>query len=261
MAEEQAPQEQKKEKKKSCPAGAPMWMVTYSDMVTLLLTFFVLLLSMASMDPVRFTQASNSLQDAFGMHKQPSQLEFNLPILPSPPQTKFTPVQQEMTTKIHERLKAQLELKNLNDDVSVIQTDSDTIILRVNESLLFKPGQSQVPPSAYPLLRNIADIIRPLPMKLLVEGHTDDIKVSQNPIGNWDLSMARAVSVMRFFKQGDLLNMERMSAIGFGSDQPLVPNLDEASRAKNRRVDFVLRLDRQPEDTNQGPSKSNTVPL
>lgn len=262
MAEEQAPPvEQKKERKKNAPAGAPMWMVTYSDMVTLLLTFFVLLLSMASLDPVRFTEASNSLKDAFGMHQQPAQLEFALPILPSPPQTKFTPVQQAMTTKVHERIKAQLELKNMNDDVDVVQTDSDTIILRVNDSLLFKPGQSQVPPTSYPLLRNIADIIRPLPMKLLVEGHTDDIKISQNPIGNWDLSMARAVSVMRFFKQGDLLNMERTSAIGFGADRPLVPNRDDASRAKNRRVDFVLRLDRLAEDTKQETTRSNTVPL
>lgn len=237
-----------------------MWMVTYSDMVTLLLTFFVLLLSMASLDPVRFTQASNSLKDAFGMHQQPAQLEFTLPILPSPPQTKFTPVQQEMTTKIHERVKAQLELKNLNDDVDLVQKDSETIILRVNESLLFKPGQSQVPPASYPTLRNIADIIRPLPMKLLVEGHTDDLKVADNPIGNWDLSVARAVSVLRFFKQGDLLETERMSAIGYGPDLPLVPNRDEASRAKNRRVDFVLRLDRLPEDGTTA-TRNRNVPL
>ena len=261
MAEEQAPPPpEKKEKQKKPPPGAPMWMITYSDMVTLLLTFFVLLLSMASMDPVRFTQASNSLQDAFGMHKQPAQLEFSLPILPAPPQAKFTPVQQEMTTKIHKRIKAQLELKNLNDQVDVVEKDSDTIILRVNESLLFKSGQSQVPPAAYPLLRNIADIIRPLPMKLLVEGHTDDVKVSQNPIGNWDLSVSRAVSVMRFFKQGELLDTERMSAIGYGPDNPVVANTDDQNRAKNRRVDFVLRLDRLPEDK-KPTSRPTSVPL
>ena len=235
-------------------------MVTYSDMVTLLLTFFVLLLSMASLDPVRFTQASNSLKDAFGMHQQPAQLDFALPILPSPPQTKFTPVQQSMTTKVHERIKAQLELKNMNDDVDIIEKDSDTIILRVHESLLFKPGQSQVPPTSYPMLRNIADIIRPLPMKLLVEGHTDDVPVTQNPIGNWDLAMARAVSVLRFFRQGDLLGMERMSAMGYGPDRPLVPNRDAESRAKNRRVDFVLRLDRIDEKPGNSQTKRN-VPL
>ncbi|MFV0438995.1 MAG: flagellar motor protein MotB [Desulfopila sp.] len=261
MAEEQQlPPEQKKEKKQNCPAGAPMWMVTYSDMVTLLLTFFVLLMSMASMDPVRFTQASNSLKDAFGMHNEPAQLEFALPILPSPPRTDFTPIQQEMTTKIYERLKAQLELRNLNEDVNVIEKDSDTIILRVNDSLLFKEGQAEIPLTAYPLLRSIADVIRPLPMKALIEGHTDDIRVGENPIDNWNLSVARAVAVMRFFRQDDLLATERMSAVGYGPDHPLVPNRDAASRAKNNRVDFVLRLDKLPEETKK-PARAPQLPL
>ena len=261
MAEEQtSPQPETKEKKKACPVGAPMWMVTFSDMVTLLLTFFVLLLSMANLDPVKFTAASSSIRESFGTQPVPARIEFTLPIFPTAPVTSFTPIQQEMTTKIHERLKAQLELKKMDDKVSVIQQDSDTIILRVNESLLFKPGQSQIPPTAYPLLRNIADIIRPLPMKLLVEGNTDDRTVSQNPIGNWDLSMARAVSVTRFFKQGDLLDLDRMSAIGYGADRPLVPNVDDASRAKNRRVDFVLHLDRLPDDGKKEPH-GNNVPL
>jgi len=262
MAEEQTnTQQETKEKKKSCPAGAPMWMVTFSDMVTLLLTFFVLLLSMANLDPVKFTAASSSIRESFGTQPVPARIEFTLPIFPTAPVTSFTPIQQEMTTKIHERLKAQLELKKMDDKVSVIQQDSDTIILRVNESLLFKSGQSQIPPTSYPLLRNIADIIRPLPMKLLVEGHTDDRQISQNPIGNWDLSMARAVSVTRFFKQGDLLDLDRMSAIGYGPDRPLVPNLDDVSRAKNRRVDFVLRLDRLPDDGKKEPRSNNNVPL
>ncbi len=65
MTEEIPQEEQKKEKKEECPAGAPAWMTTYSDLVTLLLTFFVLLLSMANMDPVKFTKAASSLQDAF----------------------------------------------------------------------------------------------------------------------------------------------------------------------------------------------------
>ncbi len=261
MTEEQAPApEQKKDKPKKGPAGAPAWMVTYSDLVTLLLTFFVLLLSMASLDPVRFTEASSSIKDAFGMHSSPQSVNFAIPILPSPPKTKFTPIQDSMTTKVYERIKSMIELKQLNEEIDLVQKDSETIILRVNDSVLFNSGQAQVPPTSYPTLRNIADIIRPLPMKLLVEGHTDDVMVAQNPIGNWDLSMARAVSVMRFFKQGELLSLPRMAAIGYGSERPLVPNTDSASRAKNRRVDFVLRLEKLP-DEEQPVSRKGNVPL
>lgn len=261
MAEEKKPApEVKKEKQKKSAPGAPAWMVTYSDMVTLLLTFFVLLLSMASLDPVAFTEASSSLRDAFGAFARPANVEFALPILPSPPKTEYTPIQQSMTTKIYERIKSQIMLKKLSQDIDAVKKDSETIILRVNDSVLFKTGQSQVPPTAYPVLRNIADIIRPLPMRLRIEGHTDDIAVSQNPIGNWDLSVARAVSVMRFFKHGDLLSLDRMAAIGYGADQPIVPNSDDINRAKNRRVDFVLRLERLPDGEAPAGKKGN-VPL
>lgn len=261
MVEEQPPpQEQKKEKPKKPLGGAPAWMITYSDLVTLLLTFFVLLLSMASMDPVRFTEASSSLKDAFGMHARPAHVEFAIPVLPSPPVTKFSPVQQTMTTKVYERVKSQIELMKLSEDIDVVQKDSETIILRVNDSIFFKPGQPRVSPTSYPMLRNIADIIRPLPMRLRIEGHTDDIMVAQNPIGNWDLSVARAVSVMRFFKQGELLNLDRMAAIGYGAAQPIVPNRDVATRSRNRRVDFVLRLEKLPDDDKPAGKKSS-VPL
>lgn len=261
MAEEKNPAPlKKKERPKKASGGAPAWMVTYSDLVTLLLTFFVLLLSMASLDPVRFTAASSSIKDAFGMHSTPLSVNFAIPILPSPPVTKYTPMQQTMTTKLYEKIKSQIQLKKMSDDIEALRKDSDTIILRVNDSVLFKPGQSQVPPTSYPVLRNIADIIRPLPMKLRIAGHTDDIKVTQNPIGNWDLSVARAVSVMRFFKQGDLLNLDRMAAVGYGAEEPLVPNTDDASRARNRRVDFVLQLDKLP-DENKPANRQGNVPL
>lgn len=261
MAEEQAPQQEEyKAKPCKCAAGAPAWMVTYSDLVTLLLTFFVLLLSMANMDPVRFTEASSSLKDAFGMHARPAHVEFAIPILPSPPITKFTPVQQAMTTKVYERVKSQLDLMKMSNEVDVVKKDSDTIILRVNDSVLFRKGQAKVSPKSYPMLRNIADIIRPLPMKLRIEGHTDDIMISQNPIGNWDLSVARSVSVMRFFKQGDLLKLDRMAAAGYGPDRPIVPNRDDVTRAQNRRVDFVLRLDKLKSSEESGGKKSG-VPL
>ncbi len=100
---EQKNQDPRKKKKRENP-GVPPWMVTYSDLVTLLLCFFVLLLSMANLDPVRFTRASGSLKEAFGIHALPAQIEFAIPILPSAPRTRFQPVPFELTQKIHERI-------------------------------------------------------------------------------------------------------------------------------------------------------------
>lgn len=258
MAEEE--QEEKSEKCPECPTGAPAWMVTYSDLVTLLLTFFVLLLSMASMDPVRFTKASTSLKDAFGIHREPARVEFAIPVLPSPPVTPYSPIQQRSTAKVCEKIQSQIDSKRLENNIGVIQNDDESIILRINDSVLFAKGTAKISPHAYAILRTLADIIRPLPMDLRIEGHTDDTPVSKSNYGNWDLSVNRAVAVMRFYTQSDLLPLDRMSAVGYGKDRPAVPNRDDVSRSKNRRVDFFLKLQSNKRTAQPAP-QNNTVPL
>ena len=253
MADEEAP----KEKKQKCEAGAPAWMVTYSDLVTLLLTFFVLLLSMANMDPVKFVSASSSLKDAFGIPRDPTPIDFNVPIIPSLPITQFSPINQQNTKKIHEKIKNQIKALRINEDVEVINKDDEIIILRIGDSILFSPGQSNISPSSYMTLRNIADIVRPFPMSVRIEGHSDDIPVGKSITANWDLSVARAVSVMRFFVQSKLLSLNRLAAVGYGAENPIVPNTSAENRAKNRRVDFVLRLN-PPEKTSV---TSSSIPL
>lgn len=240
MSEENNTNEEPKKKEKKAAGGAPAWMVTYSDLVTLLLTFFVLLLSMASLDPIKFTEASSSLKDAFGIHSRPAQVEFAIPVLPSPPITKFTPIQQEMTTKLYRKIKTQIDTKDLSQDIDVVKKDNETIVLRIKEAILFEPDETKISPKSYPLLRHIADIIRPLPLRLRIEGHTDS-QQSSLELEKWDTSVARSVSVLRFFKKGDLLPLDRMGAAGYGASRPLASNATDKGRAENRRVEFVLR--------------------
>lgn len=242
MSEELAQQEEKKETKCKCAAGAPAWMVTYSDLVTLLLTFFVLLLSMASMDPVKFTKASSSIKDAFGIHGAPSTVNFAIPVLPSAPITPFSPIQKQTTKKVYEQIKSQIDSLRLSKDIGVLKRDDQSIVLRISESVLFEPGKAKLSIKSYPTLRTIADIINPLPMNLRIEGHTDDSQLTKKPYSHWDLSVSRSVSVLRFFNQSDLLSLDRMSSVGYGKDRPIIPNNNDAARALNRRVDFVLRL-------------------
>ena len=242
MAEEDIVQEEEAAAELKCPAGAPLWMVTYSDLVTLLLTFFVLLLSMANMDPVKFNAATQSMREAFGMHTEQAQIDFSLPVIPSRPKTEFLPINPEQTSKIYNRVKAQIESMKLGQDVETIKMDSDTLILRIKDPILFETGSAELHPDSYPLLRKISDIIRPIPADVRIEGHTDDTPAGSDPLANWNLSTDRAIAVMRFFKQGDLLALERLSAVGFGSDKPALPNTSRENRAINRRVDFVLRL-------------------
>lgn len=260
MSEEREQSPPKKEKARDCPAGAPAWMVTYSDLVTLLLTFFVLLLSMASLDPVRFTEASSSLKDAFGIARDPAHVDFAIPVLPSPPISDFSPIRQQTTEKVYEKIKSQIDSLRLNNSVGVLKRDDESIVLRINDSILFATGQVKIAPQSYPVLRAVGDIIQPLPMDLRIEGHTDDHQRADSPFGNWDLSVERSVSVLRFFTKSELLPLDRMSAIGYGKQRPVKPNRDEESRALNRRVDFVLRLQSNLA-VDKGSGHSNAIPL
>lgn len=229
-----------KNKPKKCAAGAPAWMVTYSDLVTLLLTFFVLLLSMANMDPVKVISASSSIKKALGLNP-PAPVDFQVPVMPSLPITKFTPFQRENTKKVHDKIKNQIKALRINNDVEVINVDGTTIILRIEDSVLFARGQTKISPASYMLLRDIADIIRPLPVLIKIEGHGDDSQGATD-ITNWNVSTARSVSVMRFFYRSNLLSLDRLSAVGYADKKPIVPNNSNANRSRNRRVDFVLRL-------------------
>jgi chemotaxis protein MotB len=260
MADYLTSQEEKKENRRRFRPPMPIWMITYADLVTLLLTFFILLLSMASMDPVKFTKASGSIRNALGLHSDPAATEFNIPTITTPHVTRFSPIQPQNTRKIYEHIKSQITSLRLNKDIRLLRKEGGSIILRVNDSILFKPGQSKISTAADSTLRTVAEIIRPLPMNLRIEGHTDDTAESTDGFSNWELSVARSISVLRFFSLRDLLSLDRMASIGYGSTRPIVPNSDSASRAINRRVDFVLQLNR-PVFTPEVTPENSDVPF
>lgn len=227
-------------KKCKCVPGAPMWVVTFSDMVTLLLTFFVLLLSMASMDRVKFQAASQSISSAFGQGVLSSTMSSDKG---RPQVLTYTPVNDDFTTRVYRRLKTKLKELKLNKKVKIVK-DRGAVVLRIDDSILFASGQQQLDPAAYPVLRKVAELVRPMPLNLKVEGHTDD---RGNELANWDLSVSRSVSVLRFLASNQLVALTRMSATGYGSQKPLFPNNSERERALNRRVEFVLESQGDPD--------------
>jgi len=118
------------------------------------------------------------------------------------------------------------------------------VVLRVDESVLFSSGQRNLSPEAHPVLRRVAELVRPLPLKLKVEGHTDD---RGDELANWDLSVARSVAVLRFMAANQLVPLNRMAATGYGSQKPLFQNNSDRERALNRRVEFVLESQGDPD--------------
>lgn len=217
-------------------AGAPAWMVTYSDMVTLLLTFFVLLLSMSEIDKLKFEQAAGSLQGAFGIMKSKPENdpETEMVIIP-----KFAPIQYDMMQRVYKQIVQHLDTLELDKDIEVVE-DRGAIVLRIREIILFEAGSTTVRREAGPVLEKVVALVSPLPFDMRVEGHADASPFQGSDRTNWDLSIARAVSVLKYFADNELMAMERLSVVGYGDKKPLVPNDTPENMSINRRVEFVL---------------------
>lgn len=211
-------------------------MVTFSDMSTLLMTFFILLLSMSSMDKRKIKVALGSLQGSLGVLREGNKTEMTKEDIMS--RLSFVQnvrsVQRKVTQSLKEYVKSSQQLSQV---VSITKTKKG-VSVRILDKLLFKPGSAQVLDQAKPLLDKLAAVIAESPFDVMVEGHTDDIPISTALYpSNWELSTARAVSVVKYFIGKDV-KPQKLSAAGYAGNHPVTPNISAASRAKNRRVEI-----------------------
>jgi chemotaxis protein MotB len=227
----------RKKKIKNGAPGAPAWMTTYSDMVTLLLTFFVLLLSMAELDKLKFNEAVVSLRGAFGIVQ--SKTIKDAPSEIAVPRVAAIPY--DMLQRVYKQVVMNIEKLELDKDIEVVK-DRGAMVLRVTENVLFAPGSSNLKKEAGPVLRKVADLIAPLPFEVRIEGHTDNTSYKDSWNANWELSAFRAIAVLKYFAENKLLSLDRLSAVGYGEHRPLVSNDSIENRALNRRVEIVLEF-------------------
>ncbi len=226
-----------------CEEGAPAWMATFSDMATLLLTFFVLLLSFAELNVKEFREMLGSIREAFGVQfvtRGPVEAMNTTPVeLNDVPASPLVPISDPASKTLRE-VKAWIREHDLQEDVEVELTERG-ILVRVRDRVLFDTGSSSLGPDAEPVLRRIAELAKELGTPVAVEGHTDDrpIRTSRFP-SNWELSTGRAASVVRWFIEEAGLPPERLRAAGFADTRPVVPNDSSEQRSRNRRVEFVF---------------------
>lgn len=221
-------------KKCNCEKGAPKWMTTFTDMNMLLLTFFVLLVSMSTIDKKKIIESFGSFTGSSGiLHGSRNEVSSDsimsrINVMDNPNSAK---------AKTAESLQDYIQAADLSDLVTVVETKKG-VSIRVLDSLLFDPGRTDIKKDAEPLLRKLGAIILDSLYHINIEGHTDDTPISSARFpSNWELSTARAVSIVHFFiKSG--INPQKMSAAGFAEFHPILPNITAENRAKNRRVEI-----------------------
>ncbi|MFC1513083.1 flagellar motor protein MotB [Thermodesulfobacteriota bacterium] len=227
------------EKKKKCPPkGAPLWMCTFADMMSLLLCFFVLLLSFANMDETKFEEVAGSLEKAFGTQR-------DRPLL-------GTPMGEEMISKEFAGqpidLTVQVQIvqsmaEEMKDGLIEVEEDENGVTVRVKESVAFDSGRSVLKPRFQKVLDKLGKLFAPMEVDIEVSGHTDDtpLKKTGEYASNWGLSTARAVNVVEYWVRNYKIAASRLSAVGYADGHPLTSNATAVGRAKNRRVEFKVR--------------------
>jgi chemotaxis protein MotB len=260
----QAPHEGPKNER----APLPPWIMTFADMMTLLMCFFVLLLAFSEMDKAKFKQLSGSMRDAFGVQ---SQLEVRtIPKGTSIIAQEFSPGVPDPTTQnvIHQYTvdsnqntldalaKKEQERKDTEDHAQRIRavlkeeiaagsiavtTEDRKVVIHILENASFDSGYADVRPGFIPVLTKIGSLIDGNSGTVTVSGHTDNVPISNDRFrSNWELSTSRAVSVTHLLLQAATLDESRFVVTGHADTRPRAPNDNPENRAKNRRVDISI---------------------
>lgn len=218
------------------------WMATFSDTITLLLTFFILLYSFSSVDQKKLKEISSALQSVLIGQKEDSILEYNSGnvLIVGEDTTKDIAEKMGANEIMYEKVKQFVEENNLSAIVE-IKEDERGIILQLKDNILFESGKADLIVDSKGILDKISSLLATLPNTVIVEGHTDNIPINTYKFeSNWDLSTARAVNVIRYFTEVKGIDGKRCSAAGFGEYKPLVDNSTNENRAKNRRVNILI---------------------
>lgn len=220
------------------------WMVTFSDMITLLITFFVLLISMSSMDSKAMKEIFGFFNEVMGPLEFAEQQEIQgLPTIIEtvPPKVFYD------TTNLSRSILDNLEskgfggLKGRGEDLFEVRQNSRGLAISINEDILFDERSHVVKKEAMPILLSIAQSVHNADSTISVEGHTDNRNGTANE--QYRLSLRRAGSVLDFFVYSAGMSPTRFALAGYGSTRPVEPNDTEQGRKKNRRVEIVLLKD------------------
>ncbi len=224
--------------------GVPDWVMTFADLSTLLFAFFVLLLSFANMDVIKFREMLGSVQSAFGVtHKVHGEFQPTIQGEGSQMANSETMSEgeyQQMNQEMEKKLKEVITKTGMDQNAEVISGPLG-VTVRVKGMTFFAPGSAQIKRTGAPFLNGIAALMTKFPFHLVIEGHTDNIPIKTRHFpSNWELSAYRSTVVLRYllFKK---IDPHRLMAVGYADTHPIASNDSAEGRAANRRVEFIFK--------------------
>lgn len=217
------------------------WLLTYADLITLLMIFFVLLYTISNINAKKFADLSASMSKALlgqNSGKILGEAVGQLPIKES--------LSQQVQIEAHNIQNAQQQIEKLIKENGLagkveVSQESRGLIISLKEALLFKSGSATITPEARVIVVKVGKILSMLPNQMRIEGHTDNLPIHTAAFpSNWELSTGRATNVVKLLINEVGMKPERFSAAGYGEYRPITSNNHEFNRARNRRVDIVV---------------------
>ncbi len=240
------------------------WLLTYADMITLLMVLFVVMYAISNTDVRKFVALMQSVSAAFNAEVIPG--ERPVTVISGgaeiPADQNYDDSSGVINTD-YRQVTAQLQdyaiAQGLGAQVEVARIP-EGIVIRLSEALLFTTGRAHLDERATLLVQEVAAIIKPLPNQVRIEGNTDDTPPSGGLYAdNWQLSAARALSVLDALEKLGI-PPARLCAAGYAEFNPVVANTDDASRARNRRVDIVVLYPKTTTSQTAAPFETPAVP-
>ena len=223
------------------------WLVSYADFITLLFAFFVVMFAVSQVDSKKMGRFSESFAKAVGIDMFPESGKqlITAAAESGPPATKQATA-EKLPDELAELKKQLVKKSEQTDDLKgvVFIERRNELVLRLPESVVFASGNDTLKDRARATLLAVAQQLHGKKLLLRVEGHTDDVPIATARFrSNWELSTARATSVIAELARNDALPAANLSAAGYGEFHPVAPNTTPEGRAQNRRVDLVVALE------------------
>ncbi len=248
---------------KKPPAGAPVWMTTFADLMSLLLTLFVLMLTFAKMDVEKYQQLAGSMKNAFGVQYIKKlagiieedggpagiSVKSKVPKVVVELQIDDTIGKQDVAVvkpdEPVDNLAAnvtQAIAEQISKSMANVEEREGEVIVRFPGKFAFPSGTESLTSEFLIALNNLAAVIKKSKGEIIIAGHTDDRPIKTDRFrSNWDLSTARANSVVQYLLEFTDVDQSRLATMGYADSRPLAANDTEENRALNRRVEVIFR--------------------
>lgn len=218
------------------------WLVSYADFITLLFAFFTSMYAMSSVNEGKYRILSESLAVAFSPSMYTSARLQEGPRFVH----EYRPsIADEFRSAFSSKFrKVEKALRNLEEQHKLrLLVDKDKITIRIDSGVIFKPSSDEILDEGAGVLKEVAAAVRDMSNPVTIEGHTDNIPISTERFpSNWDLSSARAITILKLFINEHSVDPKRLSAVGYGEYRPVETNDTPSGRKSNRRVDILVSL-------------------